>query len=359
MRASLPIFCDYITATRDLHMNDLLQNIDKLDVNIYMVPKYDGSMFNLVYINEDDVLYDIISKLDEVIIRNGIWIFGSKNTFIAKDPVLRRIRKSIIGSYDSIDNFIDLMIRYKSNLLGARRITFHFEAIDKDPTDELTIKYDKDSCNLLGYTYFNDTYKEFFLPVMTDYIISVEPIMFTKWSDTVDYYNQIYDRILAGDNYELEGWVCHIYYLKDGIKTWIPLKYKYDFYYIGHKPDSRYNVDKLKCVLEDDKYTNVRNRLFKLVEKPLLTELVTKHIDKFIDLLSVPNKMIRKDWYMFWNTNKEYDELISIIDVDISTYHKQYHDKLNRKKINLIMNLYDKNVKNEVLLEAIMNIIER
>ena len=67
-------------------------------------------------------------------------------------------------------------------------------------------------------------------------------------------------------------------------------------------------------MLEDEKYTNVRNKLFKLVEKPSLTELVTKHIDKFLDLLSVSNKMIRKEWYMFWNTNKAYDELISIID---------------------------------------------
>ncbi len=366
LRGSLPVFPDYSMIEKDPavfpYIFDILdvcmpnrkswyQFIQPKKCKYVITYKHDGSLFNLTFIPIISPRYKTLLELfeqmsDSMFINTniGLLIFGSKSRFTVtnKNPVKIRITNSIIGSYGSIDNFVNKISDYLIyNNLQDEQITMHFEAIDAIPTTELTVFYGKAWCPFLGYTIFTNMNKMFYLPDINEHQLPCNTPMveFTNWKDILNFVNDNYNKLLDGDNeIEPEGYVVHIF---DEINNkWYPIKLKYNFYYVAHKPNSKKNQESAKEILEDSKYEKLRNRLYKFRNKPDLKDLLLSNIELWFSTLDIIDDSVynsKKDWAIYWTQKrdvlKEYSEIIM-------KEIKEYYPTIKINLFNTINKIY-------------------
>lgn len=359
LRGSLPVFPDYSSIDKDPLT---LPYLDDTKINKFIVTyKYDGSLFNLTFISKLSNIYPMISILKSVKdfnlyeIENGLLIFGSKGRFYAKksNAVNQRIMNAIRGSYSSIDKFLLEITNFiNQNNYQDKNITFHFEAIDMIPTAELTVYYGKAWCPFFGYTIFDDHYKKFNLPSNSKYdLLNTTPMIeFNNWSSILTYFNENYDKLIAGDmDLEPEGYVVHIF--DNETDKWFPIKLKYKFYYIAHKPNSLRNKETAKQIEKSDDYKLLRQRLAKFRDIPKLRNLIKDQLKEILNELNFNQKLDDKKTYaVYWNNRKS--ELENYNQELYETYY-MYYPSIKINLLSIIMKLYQ----SEITVDHIINLI--
>ena len=322
------------------------------------MPKFDGSLFVLSLIKKNTPQYTLIKKLLTQVNSSawyenklGIWCFGSKGCMFAKDQygdrgVLSRIFNSIKASYQSIDDFIDC-ISLEVELNGFVEIysslSLVFEAIDKIPTDELTVDYGKAFCPFLCWIGWDGIKKNIILPKNIHYLNPIADITTVdSWDKVLQFKDQAHARLLDGsESDEPEGYVV---WLSD---TNIGIKLKHLEYYVAHKPYSKKNIQMAKHIEFSDEYSKLRKRLVKFKPKPSLTTLIGKNLDFIIDLFLDNYKYLnsKKNWAVFWNNDKninEINQILKTIESNITVYYPQFKNSLKEKGFSLAMDYFDK-----------------
>lgn len=300
LRGSLPVFPEYNHIEKDEKTQKVI--MDKT-TKFKVMPKFDGSLFNLTYIPGD--IFSGIFNNNGVSCAKGRLFFGSKNRFHAGQNMYDRIVKSILGSYETVEKFINHVANFicKYNLENTS-VTLHFEAIHGEPSEELSVVYDKPMCPFLGYTVFTDIAKTFKLPIGCDFPCASVIKTFSEWEDVLGHVNENYNLLKSGDmSIEPEGYVVHAY---NGDGEWYPVKLKYDFYYMAHKPDSRYHKDKVKSFVQDSENTFLCKRMLKLRNYRTAEELSQPIIESFVNTIPEEVRRLgRKEWAIYWNAKKD------------------------------------------------------
>jgi hypothetical protein len=339
-----------------------LQIRPKVINNIYVVPKFDGSLFNLLCIHSSNKIYQFI----EAFVKSGklppnsyylvgdlIFVFGSKGTVFSKNPVNQRIHNAICGSYESVDKFLEIMSAYVNQVglfdISNQILTLHFEAIDVVPTPELTVNYDKAWCPFFGLTIFDSrtNEKSFKLPINeyrdTSFKSIAEVYECKNWTEVYELYDRLHQELLEGNmTVEPEGFVLHIYG-EDG--EWVPIKFKFREYYAGHKPESKHNLEMAQKLSSDSKYDILRKRLAKFREKPSVQTLIERSIDDletiqrfYQDIISSgqfgldqTKPILPKDWAMYWTkfqknltTSTEFVHAFQNLYMTVAEHYPQY-----------------------------------
>jgi hypothetical protein len=353
-RISLPVFPDYTDLRKDPAAQDLIKNCD----TFHIVPKFDGSLFVLSLIKTNTPQYTLLKKLLSQVNpqawcenKLGIWCFGSKGCMFAKDQygdrgVLSRITNSIKASYQSIDNFIsNVTMEIESNGFADiyQSLSLVFEAIDKIPTDELTVDYGRAFCPFLCWIGWDGVKKNIILP---NNIIHLNPIAqittVDTWDKVIQFKDQAHIRLLDGsESDEPEGYVVWLANSNIGVKL------KHIEYYVAHKPYSKKNIQMAKHIEFSEEYSKLRPRLVKFKPKPPLDELIGKNFDFVLDLFLDNYKYLnsRKNWALFWKDDKnikETNEILEIIESNITVYYPQFKNSLKEKGFNLAMDYFDK-----------------
>lgn len=353
-RVSLPVFPDYSDLRKDPSAQELIKTCD----TFHIVPKFDGSMFvlSLIKINTKEYLLvnNLLSQIDkQAWYKNklGIWCFGSKSCMFAKNQygdrgVLSRIINSIRASYQSVDNFINkITMELELNLFVDiyESISLVFEAIDKIPTDELTVDYGRAFCPFLCWIVWDGHKKNIILP---NNIIHLNPIAqiitVDSWDKVIQYKEQAHLRLLEGSEIdEPEGYVV---WLSD---TNIGVKLKHVEYYVAHKPYSKKNIQMAKHIEFSDEYSKLRPRLIKFKPKPAITDLIGKNLEYILDMFLDNYKYLnsKKNWAMFWKNEiniKKINEILEIIESDITVYYPQFKNSLKNRGFNLAMDYFEK-----------------
>jgi putative nucleotidyltransferase with HDIG domain len=364
LRGSLPVFPDFCSIEKDPGCYPYLKDVWTFrpewekhipfdqDFQLKVTPKFDGSLFNLTFIPGDQ-----FPGIDPTrTCRHGNVFYGSKGRFLAREPVMTRIRNAIEGSYGSNEVFLRKVETFleKKNLTGSR-VTLHFEAIDAIPTPELTVYYGRAWCPLFGYTVFTDTCKSFFLPNPDDMDCVTPVINFRSWAEVLEYSSKNHERLLEGDeSIEPEGYVVHIFG-KDGI--WLPVKLKYEFYYIAHKPDSKHNREKAKAISEDPKYEKLRNRLAKFRNAIPVETLIGEDVRQF--LLKIPAETLtwdRKHWALFWIERKqELGEFGEKLETLVTAHMSYMKGKLATRVFDVLMKMFKGPMTDTEFIRLLMN----
>jgi hypothetical protein len=416
LRASLPVFPEMASVQKDSQIlpylvnSNLWDNLESLSnpiyrklksqiqpkeiSGLYMVPKYDGSLFNLTFIHKSNIVYPMICSLithnismenskilltSYYMVSDGLFLIGSKGTVLSKNLVNERIHNSILGSYESIEQFLSIASQYVCNtdLFGSnidkQIITMHFEAIDAIPTSELTVYYGKAWCPFFGITQYDDDIKEkkFILP-LNEYkgdwkcVADIHDCN-CNWDNVFNIYTTNYDKLLDGDNIiEPEGYVLHLYGQNlNGSNEWLPIKYKYKIYYTAHKPESKYNLNMALELSSNPKYEFLRQRLAKFREKPsvkqILTDLqsditnINTQIKMSLTELAVPNFntdsntmvkiIVKKDWALYWKHNANLNKLnnnFESLKVALMGHYEQFKNLDIKKTVfPFLMKLYE------------------
>jgi len=247
-RVSLQVFPDYYDLRKDPLVQEILAK--KTCSQFHIIPKFDGSLFVLALIKLNSPQYHTISKLLHLINKEsyylnelGLWCFGSKGCMFAKNQygdrgVLGRIINSVKASYGSIDNFISKVSEeIKLNMFGDlyENISLCFEAIDSNPTDELTVDYKCSFCPFLCWVVWDGVDKKIILPSEQ---INLNPVAeittVDTWEKVLEFKEQAHTRLLTGSQLdEPEGYVV---WLAD---TNLGIKLKHPEYYVAHKPYSK------------------------------------------------------------------------------------------------------------------------
>ena len=298
LRGSLPVFPDYTSIEKDPQAALFTREAHAL-AKYVMTYKYDGSLFNMVFLPKDSGLYNIIQRLLTAKkvewmhsnLPSGLLMYGSKGRFgmNSSNPVKARGRAAIIGSYGSIEAFEQVVETFLLSCnLQHSTLTLHFEAIDKIPSSELTVFYNRAFCPFFGYTVFTNSKKEFFLPDSHSPFHSTPMIVKNTWEEVMQEFKNQRDRLILGDtDLEPEGCVVHIFPqeagptndalyepLTQGQKRWYPVKLKHDFYYVAHKPNKASNFDFVQELMHNPEYEKLRERLAKCREKPSVESLL-------------------------------------------------------------------------------------
>lgn len=406
IRPALPVFPEMTTVVADHRVlpyivdnfhhlfhssspNHAISNmIERKEITqIVVTPKYDGSLFNLTFIGSSHpmcpMIMDIISKTSlppqsYFQTENGVYLIGSKGACFAKDPVNARIHRSILGSYPNMTVFLSKMDQVVSSFdTSSNIVTMHFEAIDVTPTEELTVYYGYSAAIFFGITSYNNitNEKRFMLPSFVDSIDKTirlaSMIPCKKFSDVVEMFNNSYKELLRGnENTEPEGFVVHIF--DDVRQCWFPIKYKFDLYYVAHKPNSIKNQGMAKRIVEEPEFASVIKRFMKFREKPTMAALLnqnnyTTQVNQFVQsnfsalctrLGQAPSK---RDWALFWKENMaQLDPLQQVLDSNaqlVSTYYPGYVEKVSSRALNLLMNLYIHLAKTQIVQSDIDKII--
>ena len=353
-RVSLPVFPDYADLRKDPTAQDLIKTCS----SFHIVPKFDGSLFVLSLIKINTPQYSIVKKLLPQVNslawyenKLGIWCFGSKGCMFAKDQfgdrgVLSRILNSVKASYQSVDNFIQqVTLELESNGFGDiySSLSLVFEAIDKVPTDELTVDYGRAFCPFLCWIGWDGFKKNIILPKNNIYLNPIaEIITVDTWEKVIEFKDIAHSRLLDGsESDEPEGYVV---WLAD---TNIGIKLKHLEYYIAHKPYSKKNIQMAKHIEFSEEYSKLRARLIKFKPKPPLIQLIGKNFDYIIDQFLDNYKYLnsKKNWAIFWKDDKnikEINEILDIIESNITVYYPQFKNTLKEKGFNLAMDYFDK-----------------
>jgi len=358
---------------------------ERKSTRMCLVPKYDGSLFNMMFVDVRNKVYPVLMALidglgDKLPERSyykvefgenaGIFIFGSKGTIFSKDPVNQRIHNAILGSYDSIEEFLEIAHRYVCSANFNREkqiINLHFEAIDAIPTEELTVYYGRAWCPFFGLTIYDDETqkKEFKLPVGP-----YDPIGYgfksvaeifdweNSWDNVREIHRRNYERLLAGEEViEPEGYVLHIFDDEEGV--WIPIKFKYEIYYAAHKPESKHNLEMSLRLTSDPQYKTLCQRLAKFRAKPSVQEIfnlnisyveqikkiLTDSVDTILSTRPGQRQIMKKDWAGYWKPSANCSELISIFQT-LSAFLAEYYTQLgiqitDKLVFNFVMKIFD------------------
>ena len=307
---------------------------------MFLTPKYDGSLFNLVYIPYSAFPDKFFTELkmvcedrfqgdDAVLFQSlhGVYVVGSKGTMFCKRPVRARIQEAITATYGTMDKLIESSNAYTERKgLRDEITTLHFEAIGT-PSPELTVAYDEHFCIFLGAT----TLSRFHRPYKGDMPRTTEIIdldgndLADRWQMLTDIYEQNFGKMLLGDkSIEPEGYVLHIV---DTNGKWHPIKFKYDLYYASHKPEAPKHVQTATEIRESQKYALARQRLLKFKDakdfvEPIKKILQQDFLDYFLPLLAnyLPRngddeKVAQRRWAGFWN-DVEKQNMARIQDID-------------------------------------------
>ncbi len=358
IRGSLPVFPDYASIEKDpcvypyildvwdtINTNqswiNMKHTIQQKQAKYALTFKYDGSLFNVTIINEQNIAYQHLFEIFKThnpaawliySINKGIVVFGSKGRFglSSTNSVRVRIENAICGSYGSIDTFVNKLDVFFNSLDTQNNVCLHFEAIDKIPSPELTVYYGRAWCPFLGYTMFNNTQKYFNLPnqnTMQFFDPQSPVIWFNTWKDVNEYFSDNYGKLLNGDQYvEPEGCVVHIYDSKDMTK-WYPVKLKYDFYYVAHKPNTERNKHASQTLKEDSKYSNLRERLAKFRTKPSISSICNIFIDATPELTELFDKcnilLDDKKRFALFIREEHTQHIITFIQTKLNSYLKK------------------------------------
>jgi hypothetical protein len=392
LRGTLPVIPDTIMPERDPHIMqyfdskawekyashkmDWKPHIPNRETTIIALPKYDGSMCNIVFISKLDPIYSIFDSIAPDIKKDarytniientplGYFIVGSKGRVFAKDPVQTKILSVIEASYGSLKKFIDKLTTFIiKNHYTNNCITFHFEAIIDIPTPELTVFYEKKWLPFYGFTWWknDDNYAihVYKLPYlhMNDYtgIEHIAPIYkFDNWTDYFTFREENYQKLLKGDKeIEPEGYVL---WLSDGEKEY-PIKDKYPFYYMAHKPNSVRYYEEAKEFEKNPEYALLRERLAKFRAKPsiasLCMDLLKTWIKTIPSLIEIGNT--KKHWAIYWKSHiNDVDEASNMIREVVAPHYP----KLKINLFNIIMKLYDQFQAGQVTPELILKHFE-
>ena len=371
----LPIW-DTIKCLQNPLYSIIKENIEEeKSFQIYMTPKYDGFMFNLSFIPDTLEVYKILIEGTQDIFykyKNGIFLFGSKTKMIAKNS---SIHNSILGSYNSIEEFLDISYEYIDTLKQKYSvITLHFESIDSIQDAESTVYYGKTLCPFIGTTIFNHiSHKKIFkLPLKNTKFKTVSNIINCKnnWVNVLDIYNSNYKELLKGNiDIEPEGYVIHI--LTKNTENWIHIKYKYDIYYAGYKPNSKENKELSLELSSKDEYTKLRQRLTKFKDKPSIENLLNKNIDNINIIREIiydktnnnffDSNIVKKEWIVFWSKNKQlFIDIFNDLKSKLSEYYISFKDIVIEKDIfKFIIKIYEfRENKDTILSITNKNIID-
>jgi len=350
-RASLPVFVDYENIENDTLACEMIK-----ENNIYKVlPKFDGSLFVLTFIKKDTNQYNILKKIIDKIPNDcyidnyrGLWCFGSKSLMFTKDQnekggVLSRIIKSIEGSYKDKYIFIEKCYNELVNkkLLDYENISLCFEAIDENPTAELTVKYDKSFCPFLGFILMKNNIKEIVLPEDIKFISPIAEIQtFNNWNDVLKFKDDAHQRLLDGSlEDEPEGYVVWINNTNIGIKL------KHFEYYAAHKPYKGRNYEMANKIENSEEYEKLKERLIKFRFKPPLNDILNEHFTEIIEILKEKKKMLdtKKQWAQYVFEKKCLDETLKIfinINNIINEYYSQLTNKFLNKQFSILMDYF-------------------
>lgn len=357
-RVSLPVFPDYFDLRKDPEIQNILKN--KTCSEFHIVPKFDGSLFVLALIKINSPQYKIISKLLHLVPKEsyysnemGIWCFGSKGNMFAKNQyegrgVLKRIHNSIKASYKTVDNFIDKVTNeVKSNMFGDiyENISLCFEAIDSNPTDELTVDYKHSFCPFLCWIVWDGKNKNIILPSESNQI-HLNPIAeittVDSWDKVLEFKEQAHSRLLAGSELdEPEGYVVWI------ANTNLGVKLKHLEYYVAHKPYSKKNMEMAKKIEFDPEYSKLKTRLLKFRPKLPIKELVEKNLNFVINLFVDNYEYFssKKTWALRWKEQKlinELNQILEIVETDIIVFYPQFKNSIKEKGFSMAMDYFDK-----------------
>lgn len=357
-RVSLPVFPDYSDLRKDPEVQNILLN--KTCTQYHIVPKFDGSLFVLALIKSNSPQYKIISKLLHLIPKEsyylseiGLWCFGSKGCMFAKNQygdggILARIIKSVKSSYGTIDNFIfKVSEEIKFNMFNDiyENISLCFEAIDSNPTNELTVDYKRSFCPFLCWVVWDGERKNIILPNQSN-SINLNPIAkittVDSWDKVIEFRDLAHSRLLAGsESDEPEGYVV---WLAD---TNLGIKLKHPEYYVAHKPYSKKNLEMAKKIEFDPEYSKLKLRLLKFRPKPPIKDLVEKNLDIVIDMFISNYKYLnsKKNWAIRWKEPdliNELEHVFELIETDIVVFYPQFKRSIKDKGFNLAMEYFDK-----------------
>ncbi len=353
-RVSLPVFSDYSDIRKDPGAQKLINSCTQF----HIIPKFDGSLFVLALIKSNTPQYSIVKNLLQIIDKNswienelGIWCFGSKGCMFAKNQngeggVLTRITNSIKASYGTVEHFIkQIGQEIKSNGFYDiyTNISLCFEAIDSNPTDELTVDYGRAFCPFLCWIVWDGENKNIILPRN---ILHLNPIAqittVNTWDEVIEFRDLAHSRLLDGsESDEPEGYVV---WFGD---TNIGVKLKHPEYYVAHKPYSKKNAEKAKHIEFSDDYAKLRPRLIKFKPKPPIRDLIDANLKIVYEIFNenLDNLVTRKTWAMFWkneNNVKQIDELFGIIESSITTYYPQFKNTIRDRGFNMAMEYFEK-----------------
>jgi hypothetical protein len=357
-RVSLPVFPDYHDLRKDPGVQDILAN--KTCSEFHIVPKFDGSLFVLALIKINSPQHKIISKLLHLIPKEsyysnemGIWCFGSKGCMFAKNQygdrgVLKRIYNSIKASYETVDNFINKVTNeVKSNMFGDiyENISLCFEAIDSNPTDELTVDYKHSFCPFLCWIVWDGENKNIILPTESNKI-HLNPVAeittVDSWDKVLEFKEQTHSRLLAGSELdEPEGYVVWL------ANTNLGIKLKHLEYYVAHKPYSKKNMEMAKKIEFDPEYSKLKTRLLKFRPKPPIKDLVEKNLNFILDLFVNNYEYLssKKNWALRWKEQKlinELNQILEIVESDIIVFYPQFKNSIKEKGFSIAMDYFDK-----------------
>ena len=355
-RVSLPVFSDYYDIRKDPGVQDIM--INGSCSQFHIIPKFDGSLFVLALVKANTPEYAILCKLLHLVPHEsyflneiGIWCFGSKGCMFAKNQygdkgVLDRILNSIKASYQTIGNFISKVTEeIKLNMFADiyQNISLCFEAIDSNPTDELTVDYKKSFCPFLCWIVWDGEKKNIILPNNMNHISPVAEITTVDtWDQVIEFKNHAHSRLLAGsESDEPEGYVVWFGDTNLGIKL------KHPEYYVAHKPYSKKNIEMAKKIEFDEAYAKLKSRLLKFKPKPSIKDLVRKHLDYVIDLFANNYKYLcsKKKWAIGWKDIKllkELNEILALIEKDIIVYYPQFKNSIKEKGFSIAMDYFEK-----------------
>lgn len=353
-RTSLPVFVDYSDMRKDPLADELIHK----STQFHVIPKYDGSLFVLTWLKKSNIEYDnflnLVSVAPEgsiIINDKGIWCLGSKGCMFAKNQlgdsgVQKRIHNSIKSSYNSIENFINIVHSeiIEQGLDQYENLSICFEAIDIVPTDELTVDYGKAFCPMLCWIIWDGLEKRILLPENIQHINPVSPIYtFETWSQVIQFKDQAHLRLLDGsESDEPEGYVVWLGNSNIGIKL------KHPEYYVAHKPYSEKNIQKAKQIEFDPMYSKLKARLIKFKPKPPIEELIKDNINNLITELVKKNNLLgnRKEWAIYWkNHYQKLDEILEILEGNLTVYYPIYKNQLKNKGFNIAIKYFE-NVEN-------------
>ena len=359
-RVSLPVFPDYYDLRKDPGVQEILTS--KTCTQFHIIPKFDGSLFVLALIKLNSPQYQIIKKLLHTINKEsyylnemGLWCFGSKGCMFAKNQygdrgALGRIINSVKASYGTVDNFISKVSdEIKLNMFGDlyENISLCFEAIDSNPTDELTVDYKRSFCPFLCWVVWDGENKKIILPNQINLnLVNLNPVAeittVDTWDKVIEFRDLAHSRLLAGSELdEPEGYVV---WLAD---TNLGIKLKHPEYYVAHKPYSQKNIQMAKKIEFDPEYSLLKTRLLKFKPKPAIKDLVGKNLDFVIDLFLDNYKYLnsKKNWAIRWKEQKLIDELNQILEImesDIVIFYPQFKGSIKEKGFSMAMDYFDK-----------------
>ena len=235
--------------------------------------------------------------------------------------------KSILGSYSCKDDFLNKVYQslIEKNLLNYKNISVVFEAIIENPTNELTIDYNKSFCPLLCYIVF-DVKKKIIFPKNEKHLFPVaNPKIFNNWGDVIQYKNQSHQKLLDGDmNEEPEGFVV---WTLDENYNQIGIKLKHLEYYAAHKPNNCKNILLVDEIQNEVKYIKLKERFIKFKYRPDIKDLIN------IDIIKIYNYLFdtrfycktKKEWAIVWKCNQikinYINDIINIIEKKLLVHY--------------------------------------